>query len=212
METIPLSDSLPETPLLPPSRRRSTFLPIIILVLAGIVFGILWLRPVERSIEFEDFRLVYSFPWLLSDTANWSSCETEGIWDCDAALSSKYTDALITRFTIELSANKAEDLEITSRDAWLEANETARFIRVEELTIGGQPAVARVLSGIANSSSNGGYSGYGMQIFVLNGTWLYKIDVVSISEAHFEQDRALIMALLGGFEFRQRIIEGNTQT
>lgn len=197
----------------PKRHQRSAALPIVILVLAGVGFAVFWLRPAEQSLEFEDFRLVYDAPWYLSSTQLWATCEVIEFWECDAALASPYTEMLIARFKTEIPPEvDAATIEAINRASWLEQNPSVSFVRVEDLMIDGQPAVARVLSGITLNGSAGGNSGYRMSIFVKNGVWLYTFDIDSISEERFEQDRASVMALLGGFEFRQRIVEGNRQT
>ncbi|MBN8637740.1 MAG: hypothetical protein J0M07_20645 [Anaerolineae bacterium] len=213
MDTDPLRALPPEpTPTRAPNRRqRSAALPSVILVIAGLVFAIFWLRPAQKSLEFEDFRIVYDSPWYLSGTALWATCEDVDLWDCDAAFASRYTEILIARFVREIPPEvDAATIEAINREPWLERNPTVSFVRVENLMIDGQPAVARILSGITVDASVGANSGYRMSIFVKNGGWLYQFDIDSISQEHFEQDRAMVMALLGGFEFRHRIVEGNT--
>ncbi len=211
MDTDPLRALPPEPPPVP--RQRSAALPLVILVFAGVVFAIFWLRPEQKSLEFEDFRIVYDSPWYLSATTLWATCEDVDLWDCDAAFASRYTEILIARFIREIPPEvDAATIEAINREQWLERNPTVSFVRVENLVIDGQPAVGRVLSGITLSGSEGGHSGYRMAIFVKSGVSLYTFDIDSISEERFEQDRDLVMRLLDGFEFRQRFVDGNTQT
>lgn len=178
---------------------------LIVVIIGGIAILLRALNPPPQVLEYPDFRISYSYPWQPSDAADWIyTCNNRG-FDCASAFAiggNEETAVLIGRFEIDSKAVTVASYEAETRVEILRANAGSRYVRVEALTVGGQPAVGRVIAGLPNSDGSDGRDAWVMTIYVINGGRMYEVFMFSANEQRFEADLPAVKNLVAGIEFR----------